>query len=116
MGDQYDICRRFWPEGGICYVTESVCSISPAQAALGALPPALVEALQDATPAQMQEFADAAVCLSLSPKSEIVFVGEDWYAGYLADEERGDTRAEALRALAEAVNGAKPGEVPDAAE
>lgn len=74
------------------------------------VPPELVDALQGATPEQMQEFAYAAVCLMLGPESEIAMVESAsgmgwWFAGQMGDHANGDTRAEALRALAQKVKG-----------
>ena len=82
------------------------CEIPPEQAALGALQLDLVSALQGATPEQMQEIADAVVLLKTGPMAEITTVYGRWHAvDGQGRQGSGDTRAEALRALAEQVKG-----------
>ena len=72
------------------------------------VPPELVEALTGATPEEMQEAADAIVCLKAGLKSLKKYTTGDW-GGTVAGHASGvcATRAEALRALAEQVKGAK---------
>jgi hypothetical protein len=68
------------------------------------VPDDLVKALQSMSPEQMQEVADAAVCLGagLIRLEEVDF---PWWEAELADGRlaSGDTRAEALHNLAEQV-------------
>jgi len=88
-----------------------LCSIPKEQAALGVLPDDLVKALSDATPEQLQEFADAAACLKAglwalddqddAPRSS------RWLAATPQHRVTGRSRPEALRALAEALKSAK---------
>lgn len=84
------------------------------------VPPELVEALQGATPEQMQEAADLVTCaragIELLECNRFSGIAQDWSARlHGAQEVVGSSRAsvlhelaEALRALAEAVKGETP--------
>jgi len=76
------------------------------------IPESLVDALRKATPEQLQEIADAAVCLmaGLRTLEPVSVVGKMEYKAVMPSGQSayGDTRAEALQALVKAVKGENP--------
>ncbi len=73
---------------------------------LESIPESIVERLKGATPEQMQEAADAAYILQNRQELHVWFskASECWWAqSEVASSQPGDTRAKALRALAEQV-------------
>ncbi len=108
---QFAICRQVGDDSDMEEEWMYEATISPEQAALGALPPDLVKAFQGATPEEMQEAADWIVVaragltgleVNLYRRSDET-LRQEWTAKTDDQWVLGDTRREALHALAEAL-------------